>query len=401
MKAEAQIKFDCFTENFRSMGEYKGLPVICDGILPDETAEIVVTDKIDEVYYAKLKRITKASKFRVSPQCKIFSECGNCSLQYVDYKKQAEYKQQAIESVIERDGVNATVLPVQTLYYPYKYRNRVSLAFGHKGNVITLGYKDPRTGLITDINTCPVCDKWLETLVKTVKSYCGKFKIRSYSQVTGEGKVIGLNAWFIDNRLILNIEAAQPSLMGSAWLYKELLTVFSNKVHFWVSYKDDSGYQYTLVGGDKKAEVKFCNTSIMLKPNMRLPVNEKLFSKLMKSVEEKVNEDYTAVYHDCSQIVLEILKKNKNVYIRKGETIAPEKKPMMTFVELKDGITENHERFLRTVRAKKALVLLNDCDNISEVILALNVLGYNNVEVTPYDMQPQTRKITALLECRS
>lgn len=399
MKIETRIEFGGFTDNLRSLGKYNDKQVIMDGIIPGETADVVLTDKIDEVYYGKPVKIVKPSKFRVKPPCEYYDTCGNCSLQHIDYQFQVESKLKILGKKLAPFDKEVTVLPAEKVFFPYKYRNHVSLYFSHKKDRITLGYKDLRTGLVTDIDSCAVCDKWIAVLIKTVKSFAGKFKIRSFNPVTGEGKLISLNAIFTDNRLILAVQTASESLMGSAWLYKELCAVFG-KVSFYTCFRTDAGLQYNLIGGERRASVRFCGKDLPVKPNMRLPVNDKLFGKLFRAVEEKIGEEYTLVSGDCSATLTELLSDNSNVFIKKSNDM-PAKKPLQSFIELKDGFEDNQLRFIKTFRTKRLLILLNDCDRIEETVKTVVNEKYRSVTVTPFDMQPQTKKLSALLFCET
>lgn len=399
MKIETQIEFSDYTENLRALGEYKGQDVIIDGIIPGETAEVTLTDKIDDVYYGKLKKIVKASRYREKPICPYYDSCGNCSLSHVSYQARLDSKADALKKRLEFAGESVKIEPVEKVFFPYKYRNHISLFFSHKKDAVTLGYKDPRTGLVSDIDSCAVCDKWASVLIKTVKTFAGKFKIKSFSPITGEGKLAYLNAVYIDGRLILTIECVGESLMGSAWLHKELCSVFG-KVNFYTAYRSDAGMQYNLIGGDRKASVRFCGKQIPVRPNMRLPVNDKLFSKAFRTIEDRIREEYTLVSGDCSAVITDLLSDNENVFIKKGSSM-PVKKPLQGFMEIKDLFSDNQRRFLKTFRTKKLVVLVNDCDGIEDTVRALLGEKYGRVTVLPFDMQPQTKKLSALLFCET
>lgn len=79
----------------------------------------------------------------------------------------------------------------------------------------------------------------------------------------------------------------------------------------------------------------------------------------------------------------------------------PVKKPLQGFMEIKDLFSDNQRRFLKTFRTKKLVVLVNDCDGIEDTVRALLGEKYGRVTVLPFDMQPQTKKLSALLFCET
>ncbi|MDC7684318.1 class I SAM-dependent RNA methyltransferase [Asticcacaulis sp. BYS171W] len=111
--------------------------------------------------HAKLLEVLTPSPERVEAACKHFTVCGGCSLQHWDLLPYSQWKQETLEVLLSRAGLETEVRPILTT--PPGTRRRVGLHAkqfkGAKGIVRTeLGYKLRRSWDQVRIEECPIAD---------------------------------------------------------------------------------------------------------------------------------------------------------------------------------------------------------------------------------------------------
>jgi 23S rRNA (uracil1939-C5)-methyltransferase len=129
---------------------------------------------------------------RATPKCPVFSKCGGCSWQHIEYPHQFETKKKGLLHALSRAGIQTDGIPLDEMpaQSPYGYRNRIQL----HGNTDskTLGFYEPGTKNIIDIQSCAIADHRInETLPEYRKqgldNFRGEFKLEL--DLSPEGKV--------------------------------------------------------------------------------------------------------------------------------------------------------------------------------------------------------------------
>ncbi len=94
-----KLKFRKMGINGEGIGYIDHKPVFCDGVLPNEEAEIEITEKKKNYSRATLKKITWFSKERIRTDYPYYIEEG-CPLFIMDYSAQLKYKKQILEETL-------------------------------------------------------------------------------------------------------------------------------------------------------------------------------------------------------------------------------------------------------------------------------------------------------------
>ncbi|GIQ68911.1 hypothetical protein XYCOK13_17350 [Xylanibacillus composti] len=90
--------------NGEGVGRYQGFTLFIPGALPGEKALARVVKLKKQFGYGKLLEVVEASPDRVAPPCSIYSQCGGCQLQHLDYEAQLRVKRQLVVDNLERIG---------------------------------------------------------------------------------------------------------------------------------------------------------------------------------------------------------------------------------------------------------------------------------------------------------
>ena len=107
--------------------------------LPGERVKVRLTEEKKNFARGEIVEILEPSKERIIPTCKHFGECGGCHYQYLSYQKQLEIKTDILRDQLQRIGKieNPPVNPIIASPNPWNYRNHVQFNLTDHGK---LGY---------------------------------------------------------------------------------------------------------------------------------------------------------------------------------------------------------------------------------------------------------------------
>jgi 23S rRNA (uracil1939-C5)-methyltransferase len=131
----------------------EGKAVFVPLTLPGEQARVRITQSKSGYATAEAEEIVRAAPERVEPACPHFGACGGCHYQHTDYKSQLAFKQAILRETMERGCVAVPAEIGLLLGEPWRYRNRIRLAFDAAGN---LGYRGRRSHAVVPMRECPI-----------------------------------------------------------------------------------------------------------------------------------------------------------------------------------------------------------------------------------------------------
>lgn len=130
--------------------------------LPGEQARVRIVDEKRGYSAAEVDEIADKSEQRIAPLCPHFGVCGGCQYQHANYAAQLVYKREILRETLERGGVHPPDEIAVLAGEPWRYRNRIRLAFDAKGNA---GYRGRRSHQVIPIARCPIAAPLLERAV--------------------------------------------------------------------------------------------------------------------------------------------------------------------------------------------------------------------------------------------
>jgi 23S rRNA (uracil1939-C5)-methyltransferase len=135
------------------LARLEGKAVFVPLTLPGEQARVRITQSKSGYATAEAEEIVRAAPERVAPACPHFGACGGCHYQHTDYKSQLAFKQAILRETLERGGVRVPQEIAIISGEPWRYRNRIRLAFDAAGN---LGYRGRRSHAVVPMRECPI-----------------------------------------------------------------------------------------------------------------------------------------------------------------------------------------------------------------------------------------------------
>jgi 23S rRNA (uracil1939-C5)-methyltransferase len=135
------------------LARLEGKAVFVPLTLPGEQARVRITQSKPGYATAEAEEIIRAAPERIAPACPHFGACGGCHYQHTDYATQLAFKQAILRETLERGGVTVPAKIAVLAGEPWRYRNRIRLAFDAAGNA---GYRGRRSHAVVPIRECPI-----------------------------------------------------------------------------------------------------------------------------------------------------------------------------------------------------------------------------------------------------
>ena len=185
------VKGKCIDISSEGKGvvKYQKDIIFCDGLFPNEEADIEILYQRAGVYFGKVRKLYSLSKDRIQPKCKICTACGGCQYQQINYKKQLEFKTNRVENAIKRIAhIDTKVNDCIGMKNPYNYRNKIQVPFAkdRKGNVVYGFYKENSHEIIPT-KECAIEDKRAASILWDIKELIKKMGIPTYNEDNGRG----------------------------------------------------------------------------------------------------------------------------------------------------------------------------------------------------------------------
>jgi 23S rRNA (uracil1939-C5)-methyltransferase len=140
--------------------------------LPAEQARVRMTQEKRGYGTAEAEEIVIASPQRILPACRHFGACGGCHYQHADYAAQLAMKQAVLRETLERAGVKPPAEIAMLAGEPWRYRNRIRLAFDAEGNP---GYRGRRSHAVIAVSECPIVAPTLLGAAKAAAEIAHRF----------------------------------------------------------------------------------------------------------------------------------------------------------------------------------------------------------------------------------
>lgn len=151
----------------RGISRSSGKVYFIENALKDEDVSITLLKEKKKYCEAKLKEISNISKDRTEAKCKYYNICGGCQLMHIKEEKQEEFKKEKVEEILKKflnynKDVNDIVFSKN-----FNYRNKVVLHV--KDN--KLGFYKNKTNELIEIDKCLLLNPVINDLISYLKNY--------------------------------------------------------------------------------------------------------------------------------------------------------------------------------------------------------------------------------------
>ncbi len=183
-------------DNGNGVGRYEDFVVFVPNTVPGDKL-LVQLDRIKKNWAeGKPIEIVSPSPDRVRPHCIVADKCGGCQWQFASYSYQLQSKQNQVLQALVRlgkfpeDTIKAKIENILGAPQPFHYRNKViyPIAQNQEGK-IKVGYYQPNTHKVINLNQCPVQDQRLDPILLAVKQDLNRSGWSVYNEANHQGNL--------------------------------------------------------------------------------------------------------------------------------------------------------------------------------------------------------------------
>ena len=405
-----QPTFDILLEKLTYGGEAMGrLPdgraVFVPFGLPGEQVRVRLTQDKQNFARGELVEVVTASPERIDPKCKHFGKCGGCHYQNLSYENQLQAKTEILRDQFQRIGKieNPPIKPIVPSPLEWNYRNHVQFHLTAEGK---LGFVNSKGNSVFPIEECHLPETGIDSFWRELQFESNK-----------EVERVSLRAGHNEELMIVleseNFETPELEIeadVSVVHLFDEHPVVIAGRDHFVVSVLEKdfrvsaaSFFQVNTKMAEKMVEYLLARLPVSMSTTvLDVYCGVGLFSKFFASKCEQVI-GIEASESACEDFVFNLDEfDNVELYEGAAEEILPGlagRLDSSTFVIVDPPRAGLERHALDAILSiKPQIIAYVSCDPSTLARDAARLIngGYRLVEVTPFDLFPQTYHIESI-----
>ncbi|MBN6043069.1 23S rRNA (uracil(1939)-C(5))-methyltransferase RlmD [Citrobacter sp. ku-bf4] len=156
----------------QGVARHNGKTLFIPGLLPQESADVAITEDKKQYAKAQVKRRLNDSPDRVTPRCPHFGICGGCQQQHASIELQQRSKSAALSRLMNNDVAEV----IADAPWGYRRRARLSLHYQPKTQQFQMGFRKSASSDIVDVKQCPILVPQLEALLPDLRACLGSLQ---------------------------------------------------------------------------------------------------------------------------------------------------------------------------------------------------------------------------------
>ncbi|MEG1121394.1 MAG: 23S rRNA (uracil(1939)-C(5))-methyltransferase RlmD [Citrobacter sp.] len=150
----------------QGVARHNGKALFIPELLPQESAEVTITEDKKQYARAQVKRRLNDSPEREVPRCPHFGRCGGCQQQHASIPLQQRSKSAALSRLMKCE-VSEVIADTP---WGYRRRARLSLNYRAKEKQLQMGFRQSGSSDIIDVKQCPILVPQLEALLPHIRA---------------------------------------------------------------------------------------------------------------------------------------------------------------------------------------------------------------------------------------
>ncbi len=214
--------------NGEGIGFHQRQVVFVPGGIPGEEMSVIITKVYPNRAEAKIKKVFKKSKDRVTPPCPIYETCGGCQIQHMSYPAQLKEKRDIVVQAFERyTKIHKDKLNVRKtigMDEPWAYRNKSQFQVGKIDDTIIAGLYSSNSHKLINIDHCLVQHEDTNIVTNKVKQIIRDLNLPVYEErkQTGSIRTIVVRTAFRTDEIQLVIVTATNELPKKELFVEEI-----------------------------------------------------------------------------------------------------------------------------------------------------------------------------------
>ncbi len=338
------------TEGVGSNGEgiirHEGITFFVPACLPGEKVRFKVLKVKGNIGYGKAEEILTPAEERVRPKCPVYSRCGGCCLQHLEYAAQLTHKAGVVKDSLRKiAGLKMEVPTAIKSDFPYGYRNKLQLPVGvDKEGKTVVGFYAERSHRIVPITSCAIHPDWAEKLIAALSEYVSVCAVKGYDEEKRTGILRHIVAREIGGKFIVTLVVVKREIPNIGYFVERLESIFpAVTVYININDKDTNvifGKEFQLVHGTGVFDAEEQGICYEAGPVTFLQVNEnvrgKLYRDALSTVAKEEDEVVIDAYSGGGLLTAMIAKRVKRVY---GIELEEEASKCADSLKKKNGLT--------------------------------------------------------------
>lgn len=177
-----RLMIESLDQEGRGVAHHDGKAVFVDGALTGELIEAVCYRSKPSYELAQVRRILKASPYRVEPRCRAFGICGGCTHQHLHAAAQVAAKQRVLEDCLAHIGkVKPEVMlsPIHGPSWGYRRKARLSVRNVPRKGGVLVGFHERRSSYVADMLGCEVLPPQVGRLLPELRVLVEALSVRN------------------------------------------------------------------------------------------------------------------------------------------------------------------------------------------------------------------------------
>ncbi len=162
-----------------------GYTIFVNGGIPGEIVKVKITAWKKSYARADIVEIIKPSPMRVSPECKVYTKCGGCQLQHMNYKQELSSKQRMVKDSLERIGKieSPEIKKVIESDFPWYYRNKAQFPLRIADHEkIRAGFYRRGTHELINVNKCVIQHPLINRIMEYTLNILNEHELTVYDE---------------------------------------------------------------------------------------------------------------------------------------------------------------------------------------------------------------------------
>ena len=176
------IEIKKLNSNFSFPIEIKNKTYYLKNVIEGELVDYKIVDNNISV-----TKITKAHPSRIKPICKVYNECGGCSLQHVDYHYQLKLKTELVKNLFLEANLKFPILDCLGMINASHYRNKCQMVYSLDKGKIKSGFFEEYSHNVIDYDECYIQNELANKINKSIKFLIQKLHISVYNEKNDSG----------------------------------------------------------------------------------------------------------------------------------------------------------------------------------------------------------------------
>lgn len=285
-----------FVDSYGSEGEgvlhAEGVSVFVPYTIKGEKITCKILKVKGNIAFGKVEEILIKSDERTEPRCPVFSKCGGCNLQHVEYANQLEIKREIVKNCFKKiahiDAEVESVFPSE----PYGYRNKLQLPVRCVNKKVVLGFFRSNSHDVVPTDECAIQADGAKKIIGFFKKFLSENDLPAYDESTKKGILKHIVVRGYEGEFLFTLVTKSGKINCVNRLIEGLIAEFGEKISVVRNFNDAD----TNVILGEKCEVLYGSGFIgVCEENVRYEIGPYSFMQVNNAVKRKIYEDVVSL----------------------------------------------------------------------------------------------------------